>query len=139
MSRIRTGSLGLVIARLGLLRQASPDENGGTEFRGPLSQQPEPVLGLGSTHAGREMAVAVRRAASEPQPVEVPLIFRVQFTVSMKPFYAPVPRPGDASRGSAPDVPIREEDFARFAGCADPELVFVLDLVARRDNGELSR
>jgi hypothetical protein len=63
----------------------------------------------------------------------------MQFGVSMKRFHAPIPAPDDATRGSVPDVPIREEDLARFAGCADPELAFVLDLIERRDEEELKR
>jgi|GEM_PF-1328070 len=63
----------------------------------------------------------------------------LQFTVSMKRFYSPVPTPGDSSQGSVPDVPVHEKDLARFADCADPELAFLLDLVARRDKEELKQ
>jgi len=58
----------------------------------------------------------------------------LRFGVSMKRFHAPIPAPDDATRGSVPDVPIAADCLDPFAGSADPELAFVLDLVARRDS-----
>jgi len=52
------------------------------------------------------------------------------FGVSTKRFYAPIPKPDDASRGTVPDVAITEDGLAPFVDSIDPELAFVLDLVA---------
>lgn len=54
------------------------------------------------------------------------------FTVSMKRFCAPVPRPDDATRGCQPDIPITAEVLAPFAGVNDPQVAFVLDLIEKR-------
>ncbi|MEN6334494.1 MAG: S41 family peptidase [Phycisphaerales bacterium] len=58
----------------------------------------------------------------------------LQFTVSTKRFYAPIPAPDDATHGSVPDIPIDESSLAPFLNSPDPELACVLNLVARRDS-----
>lgn len=58
----------------------------------------------------------------------------LRFSVSMKRFHAPIPAPDDATRGSAPDVPITPDCLAPFTDSVDPELAFVLDLVGRNES-----
>ena len=56
----------------------------------------------------------------------------IPFTVSTKRFYAPIPRPDDATHGSLPNIPVTDERLAPFAGAEDPQVAFVLDLIEKR-------
>ncbi len=56
----------------------------------------------------------------------------LSFTVSTKRFYAPIPKPGDATHGSLPDIPLTDDRLAPFAGAKDPSIAFVLDLIERQ-------
>jgi len=58
------------------------------------------------------------------------------FTVSTKRFYAPTPKPGDATHGSRPDLPIAEADLAPFADAGDPSIAFLLDYIKERREAE---
>ncbi len=55
----------------------------------------------------------------------------LSFSVSTKRFYAPVPKPGDATRGSLPDIPITDEKLAPFADAKDPVIAFTLSLIEK--------
>lgn len=55
------------------------------------------------------------------------------FSVSCKVFCAPVPRPDDAKRGTVPDIVLTEERLRPFIEYGDPEVVYVLDLIEKRD------
>ncbi len=57
----------------------------------------------------------------------------LSFSVSAKRFYAPIPKPGDATHGTLPDIPITDDQLAPFADAKDPEIAFVLDLVEKRE------
>jgi C-terminal processing protease CtpA/Prc len=54
------------------------------------------------------------------------------FSISTKRWYAPIPKPDDNIHGSLPDIPIVCEQLAPYSSTDDPELAFVLDLVAAR-------
>ena len=56
----------------------------------------------------------------------------VEFSVSGKRFYAPVPRPDDAQRGTVPDIVLTEELLSSFADDTDPVLAYTLDLIQKR-------
>jgi hypothetical protein len=56
----------------------------------------------------------------------------ISFSVSTKRFYAPIPKPGDATHGSVPDIPITDEKLAPFADTKDPQITFVLDLIEKQ-------
>jgi C-terminal processing protease CtpA/Prc len=56
----------------------------------------------------------------------------VPFSVSTKRFYAPIPKPGDATHGTVPDIPITDEELAPFADAKDPEVAFILDLIEKQ-------
>jgi len=53
------------------------------------------------------------------------------FNVSTKRFYAPIPKPGDATHGSVPDVPITDVQLAPFADARDPAVAFTLSLIEK--------
>jgi len=57
----------------------------------------------------------------------------VEFSVSGKRFYAPVPRPDDARRGTVPDIVLTEELLAPFQESDDPAFAYTLDLIQKRD------
>jgi hypothetical protein len=57
----------------------------------------------------------------------------VEFSVSGKQFFAPVPRPDDARRGTVPDIMLTEELLSPFADDTDPALAYTLDLIQKRD------
>lgn len=56
----------------------------------------------------------------------------LDFRVSCKVFYAPVPKPDDARRGTVPDIEITRELLSPFMQHQDPELAFALDLIQKR-------
>jgi len=56
----------------------------------------------------------------------------LSFSVSTKRFYTPVPKPGDTTHGSVPDIPVTDDQLAPFASAQDPEVAFTLDLIAKR-------
>ncbi len=53
------------------------------------------------------------------------------FSVSTKRIYAPIAKPGDATHGSLPDIPVTDAQLAPFLNADDPELAFVLDWVEK--------
>lgn len=57
----------------------------------------------------------------------------VEFSVSGKRFYAPIPQPDDAHRGTVPDIVLTTQLLAPFQGYGSPEVVYVLDLIHKRD------
>jgi hypothetical protein len=56
----------------------------------------------------------------------------LQFSVSTKRWYAPIPRPDDATCGSVPDIPITAGQLAPFAGAEDLQVAFTLNLIERQ-------
>ncbi len=54
---------------------------------------------------------------------------RIPFGVSYKRFYAPIPRPDDGTRGTAPDVVVDEERLSKYVDSDDPVRAFALDYV----------
>jgi C-terminal processing protease CtpA/Prc len=60
----------------------------------------------------------------------------MSFSVSTKRFYAPIPKPGDATHGCLPDIPITDAQLAPFADAKDPAVAFVLDLIERQSARE---
>ena len=57
----------------------------------------------------------------------------IQFGVSHKRWYAPVPTPGDDKRGTVPDIAINDELLAEYMGADDPVLAFTLGMIAEHD------
>jgi len=57
----------------------------------------------------------------------------LSFSVSTKRFYAPIPRPGDATHGSLPDILITDDRLASFADAGDPEIAFILDWIRKHE------
>jgi hypothetical protein len=57
----------------------------------------------------------------------------VEFSVSGKRFYAPVPQPDDTRRGTVPDIVLTEELLAPFLKYGGPEVVYTLDLIEKHD------
>lgn len=56
----------------------------------------------------------------------------LSFSVSTKRFYAPIPKPGDATHGTVPDIPLTDAQLAPFAGAEDPAVAFILDLIEKQ-------
>ncbi len=56
----------------------------------------------------------------------------VDFSVSGKLFYAPIPQPDDAKRGTVPDIVLTPRRLAPFRGFGDPEVVYTMDLIEKR-------
>jgi len=63
----------------------------------------------------------------------------VQFGVSYKRFYAPVPRPDDDTRGTVPDVAIDEERLPEYLDSDDPVRAIALDYVSADSNAFMNR
>jgi C-terminal processing protease CtpA/Prc len=57
----------------------------------------------------------------------------LQFAVSHKRFFAPMPRPDDDKRGVIPDVAINDELLARYMDAEDPVLAFTLNMIEEKD------
>lgn len=56
----------------------------------------------------------------------------IEFSVSGKRFYAPIPQPDDDRRGTVPDIVLTDELLAPFLRFGDPEVVYTLDLIQKR-------
>ncbi|MGE5351501.1 MAG: S41 family peptidase [Acidobacteriota bacterium] len=54
----------------------------------------------------------------------------ISFYVSYKVFYAPVPKAGDESHGTAPDIEMTDELLEKLPGSKDPTLDFTLNYIA---------
>jgi len=57
----------------------------------------------------------------------------LQFAVSHKRFFAPMPMPDDDKRGVIPDVAINDELLARYMDTEDPVLAFTLNMIEEKD------
>jgi len=55
----------------------------------------------------------------------------LEFSVSCKVFYAPIPRPDDSRRGSVPDIVLTEALLAPFGELQDPEVAFTFELISK--------
>lgn len=56
----------------------------------------------------------------------------IQFGVSHKHWYAPVPKPGDNKRGEMPDIAINDELLAPYMNANDPVLAFALNIIEKQ-------
>jgi hypothetical protein len=57
----------------------------------------------------------------------------IQFGVSHKRWYAPIPKPRDDKHGTMPDIPVNDELLAPFMDADDPVLAFTLDMIEKED------
>jgi hypothetical protein len=57
----------------------------------------------------------------------------IQFGVSHKRFYAPIPKPDDDKHGTVPDIVVNDELLARYINADDPVLAFTLDMIEQQD------